>query len=267
MTVPVISARHISKSFGLHKVLEDVSLDVAQGEAVCLLGRSGSGKSTFLRCLNMLERPSSGVVFVQGRPMGYRERGGKLIPLSAAEESEQRRHLGMVFQQFNLFPHFTVLQNVMEAPLRVLRRPRADVRDEAMALLERVGLAGKAGAYPNRLSGGEQQRVAIARALAMKPEAVLFDEPTSALDPELVSDVLAVIRSLVESRITTVIVTHEIGFAREICDRFIFIEGGSIVEEGPAERLSGGAVLGELVGVPVVAAREITARIAGAFLT
>jgi polar amino acid transport system ATP-binding protein len=241
VTIPVISAQHITKSFGTHTVLNDVSLDVAQGETVCLLGRSGSGKSTFLRCLNMLERPDSGVVFVRGRPLGYRERNGQLLPLSAAAESAQRKQLGMVFQQFNLFPHFTVLQNIMEAPLRVLRRPRAEVHEEAMSLLNRVGLAAKANAYPNRLSGGEQQRVAIARALAMKPEAVLFDEPTSALDPELVSDVLAVIRSLVASRITTVIVTHEIGFAREVCDRFVFLENGSIVEEGPAALLSTGA--------------------------
>lgn len=241
MTTPLISALNVRKSFGRHTVLHDVSLDVHQGETVCLLGRSGSGKSTFLRCLNLLERTDSGVIMLDGELLGYEERGGKIHRLSARREARQRRRLGMVFQQFNLFSHKTVLENVIEAPTRVLRRPGGDARREARELLARVGLAEKADAYPAQLSGGQQQRVAIARALAMKPQVLLFDEPTSALDPEMVNEVLQVIRELVLDGMTTIIVTHEIGFAREVCDRFVFMEDGRIVEEGPSSRLSGEA--------------------------
>ena len=239
--VPVISAVSVSKSFGTHKVLDDVSLDVARGEVVCILGRSGSGKTTLLRCLNMLERPDSGAVFLDGELMGFVEKGGHLHELPSRATARQRRRLGMVFQQFNLFPHMTAVENICEAPVHVLRRDKAAAREQAHALLARVGLRDKADAFPEALSGGQQQRVAIARALAMEPAALLFDEPTSALDPEMVSEVLQVIRSLAEEGRTIVIVTHEIGFAREICDRFVFMENGHIVEDGsPDVLISGG---------------------------
>jgi polar amino acid transport system ATP-binding protein len=241
MAIPVISAVNVSKSFGTHKVLDDVSLDVSRGEVVCMLGRSGSGKTTLLRCLNMLERPDSGAVFLDGELMGFRQEGGRLHELAGRAEARQRRRLGMVFQQFNLFPHMTAAENVCEAPVHVLGRDRAEALEQAHALLARVGLKDKAAAFPEALSGGQQQRVAIARALAMEPEALLFDEPTSALDPEMVSEVLQVIGSLVEEGRTIVIVTHEIGFAREVCDRFVFMENGRIVEEGsPDVLISGG---------------------------
>lgn len=243
MNTPLISATNIWKSYGSHEVLKGVSLHVNKGEAVCLLGRSGSGKSTLLRCMNMLERPDRGVVLLDGQIMGYREQGGKLYELPGKLEAKQRQQLGMVFQQFNLFPHMTVVENVLEAPTRV-KKVRADIaRKEAMELLDRVGLVQKAKAFPEELSGGQQQRVAIARALAMKPKAILFDEPTSSLDPETVSEVLQVIRSLVRDGMTTVIVTHEIGFAREVCDRFAFMENGDIIEEGGPAALYGNAVL------------------------
>ncbi|MCR1783875.1 amino acid ABC transporter ATP-binding protein [Nocardioides carbamazepini] len=238
---PLISARGISKSFGGHQVLHDVSLDVRRGEAVCLLGRSGSGKSTFLRCLNLLERAERGIVMLDGDLLGHHVRRGRVHRLPARREAVQRQQLGMVFQQFNLFAHKTVLENVIEAPVKVAGRSRREARADAVGLLERVGLAEKVGAYPGQLSGGQQQRVAIARALAMKPKVLLFDEPTSALDPEMVNEVLQVIRDLVVGGMTTIIVTHEVGFAREVCDRFVFLQDGRIVEEGPASRLNEGA--------------------------
>jgi polar amino acid transport system ATP-binding protein len=240
MAIPVISAVNVSKSFGKHKVLDEVSLNVSRGEVVCMLGRSGSGKTTLLRCLNMLERPDSGAVFLDGELMGFSRKGDRLRELSAGAESRQRRRLGMVFQQFNLFPHMTAAENICEAPVHVLGRSKAEALEQAHALLARVGLRDKANAFPEALSGGQQQRVAIARALAMGPEALLFDEPTSALDPEMVSEVLQVIRSLVEEGRTIVIVSHEIGFAREVCDRFVFMDSGRIVEEGPPEVLTSG---------------------------
>ncbi|MCU1480540.1 MAG: amino acid transporter ATP-binding protein [Subtercola sp.] len=239
--IPLISAVNLSKSYGSHQVLSAVSLDVPRGEALCILGPSGSGKSTLLRCLNMLERPDEGAVFLDGALMGYEEHRGKFRELSDTLESRQRSQLGMVFQQFNLFPHMTVLENVIESPRRVLRRPKGQVLAEAHVLLDRVGLSSKAMSFPGQLSGGQQQRVAIARALAMKPKAILFDEPTSALDPEMVTEVLQVIRSLVDDGMTTIIVTHEVGFAREVCDRFVFMEDGRIVEEGASDLLGGAA--------------------------
>lgn len=238
MSVPLLAAFNISKSFGSHRVLQSVSFEVAQGEALCILGPSGSGKSTLLRCLNMLERPDEGAVLLGGELMGYRTHGSGIRELPDKLEAKQRQRLGMVFQQFNLFPHMTALENLTEGPVRVQRRPRAVAKSEALALLDRVGLADKAERFPAQLSGGQQQRVAIARALAMRPEALLFDEPTSALDPEMVNEVLQVIRELVHDGMTSIIVTHEVGFAREVCDRFLFMEDGLLVEEGPASALN-----------------------------
>ncbi len=200
---------------------------------LCLLGPSGSGKSTFLRCINHLEQIDAGWISVDGELVGYREHRGRLYELRDAEIAQRRSEIGMVFQQFNLFPHLSVLDNLMEAPLRVRREPGGTVRERSLALLERVGLADKAGAYPRQLSGGQQQRVAIARALAMKPKLMLFDEPTSALDPELVGEVLDVMRGLAADGMTMIVVTHEIGFAREVADTVAFIDGGVVVESGP----------------------------------
>ncbi|CAN7514103.1 amino acid ABC transporter ATP-binding protein [Variovorax sp. LjRoot290] len=225
----MIRVTELEKRFGQHRVLQGVSLHVDAGEVVCLIGPSGSGKSTVLRCINGLESYEGGEV----RAFGERvDRGSKNI-------HKLRSRMGMVFQRFNLFPHRTVLQNVMEGPVYVLRENPAQARNEAMALLAKVGLAEKAQAYPAQLSGGQQQRVAIARALAMKPEAMLFDEPTSALDPELVGDVLAVMRALAGEGMTMIVVTHEMGFAREVADRVCFLHSGSIVEEGPAAQVLG----------------------------
>jgi polar amino acid transport system ATP-binding protein len=225
----MITVSHLEKRFGDHRVLQGVSLKVDAGEVVCLIGPSGSGKSTVLRCINGLESYEGGEV----RAFGERvDRHGKNI-------HRLRSRMGMVFQRFNLFPHRTVLQNVMEGPVYVLRQSPAQAREEAMALLAKVGLAEKAQAWPAQLSGGQQQRVAIARALAMKPEAMLFDEPTSALDPELVGDVLAVMRALADEGMTMIVVTHEMGFAREVADRVCFLHSGSIVEEGPAAQVLG----------------------------
>lgn len=212
----------IAKSFGANAVLRDVSFEAPAGQVTCLLGPSGSGKSTILRCINGLERVDRGDIFVDGRQLSDRS-----LP-------EIRRRVSMVFQRFNLFPHRTVIENVMEGPVHVLNLSRAEARDEAMHLLERVGLADKAAAYPASLSGGQQQRVGIARALAMRPGAILFDEPTSALDPERVGEVLEVMRGLAHQGLTMIVVTHEIGFAREVADRAIFMDGGVIVEDGPA---------------------------------
>jgi polar amino acid transport system ATP-binding protein len=223
---------NVHKSFGPLEVLKGVDLVVRAGEVCCVLGPSGSGKSTILRCVNHLEKVDAGRIFVDGELMGYRERGDKLHELGEKDVARQRRSIGMVFQRFNLFPHMTVLQNVMEAPCRVKRENKAQVRDRAVALLDRVGLSEKAGNYPAQLSGGQQQRVAIARALAMRPKLMLFDEPTSALDPELVGEVLDVMKDLARDGMTMVVVTHEIGFAREVGDQLIFMDDGVVVEQG-----------------------------------
>jgi polar amino acid transport system ATP-binding protein len=237
MTLPIVSALRVGKSFGQHPALIDVTLDVSPGEVVCIIGPSGSGKTTFLRCVNQLERIDAGALWVDGELTGYRHAGGALHPLSEGEIARQRRVTGMVFQRFNLFPHMTALQNVMEGPVYVLRRPQAEARAEAMRLLERVGLAHKTEAYPAELSGGQQQRVAIARSLAMHPKLMLFDEPTSALDPELVGEVLQVMRDLAASGMTMLVVTHELGFARDVGQRVVFMDEGRIVEVGPPAEL------------------------------
>ncbi|QOF77285.1 amino acid ABC transporter ATP-binding protein [Variovorax sp. 38R] len=225
----MIDVRGLEKNFGAHRVLQGVSLHVDAGEVVCLIGPSGSGKSTVLRCINGLESYEGGEV----RAFGER------VDRAAPTIHRLRSRMGMVFQRFNLFPHRTVLENVMEGPVFVQKRPPAQAREEALALLAKVGLAEKAQAWPAQLSGGQQQRVAIARALAMKPEAMLFDEPTSALDPELVGDVLGVMRALADEGMTMIVVTHEMGFAREVADRVCFLHSGSIVEEGPAAQVLG----------------------------
>ncbi len=232
---PIVRAAHVTKRYGDHLALDDVSLDVERGEVVCVIGPSGAGKSTFLRCINRLETIDSGTIELDGELIGYRRMGDVLRPLPQRLLAAQRRKLGMVFQGFNLFPHLTVLENVLEAPLRVIGTPRAVAVAAAERLLQHVGLADKSASYPADLSGGQQQRVAIARALAMQPEVMLFDEPTSALDPELVGEVLAVMRQLAEGGTTMVVVTHEIAFAREAADRVVFMADGQIVEVGPAE--------------------------------
>ena len=229
----MVSASGVRKRFGRLEVLKGITLDVASGEVMCLLGPSGSGKSTFLRCINHLEKIDSGRLSVDGELVGYREHGGRLHELREAEVARKRAEIGMVFQHFNLFPHMTALGNVIEAPTRVKGEPKDEVRARAHDLLAKVGLADKAKAYPRQLSGGQQQRVAIARALAMRPKLMLFDETTSALDPELVGDVLAVMRDLARSGMTMIVVTHEIGFAREVADTVVFMDGGVVVESGP----------------------------------
>lgn len=234
---PLLVVDRLAKSFGSHRVLTDISLTVQRGEVLCLVGPSGSGKSTLLRCLNRLEKPEAGAVFLDGVPVGVTVRGGRLHEMPAADLARQRREMGMVFQQFNLFAHRTALQNVAEAPMVVKRTPRAQALADARVLLDRVGLADKADAYPQQLSGGQQQRVAIARALAMHPKLILFDEPTSALDPELVGEVLATMRSLARDGMTMIVVTHEMGFAREVANRVVFMDGGLVVEEGPPEQV------------------------------
>jgi polar amino acid transport system ATP-binding protein len=241
MTENVLEAVGITKSFGADTVVNDVTIGVGRGETLCVLGRSGSGKSTLLRCLNMLERPDSGAVFLNGQLLWYRQHGNKLREISSREEAVQRRDIGMVFQQFNLFPHKTVLENITESPRKTLRLEKTEANERARELLARVGLESKARAFPEELSGGQQQRVAIARALAMRPKVMLFDEPTSALDPEMVSEVLDVIRDLVRDGMTTIIVTHEIGFAREVSHRFMFMENGVVLEQGPSSLLTTGA--------------------------
>ena len=229
---PMVSAQGVRKSFGALEVLKGITLDVRAGEVMCLVGPSGSGKSTFLRCINHLETVTAGRLYVDGELVGYTERGGKLHEMHPRDAARQRRSIGMVFQRFNLFPHMTALQNVAEAPVTVQRRRRADVDTQARELLDRVGLADKAHAYPAQLSGGQQQRVAIARALAMGPQLMLFDEPTSALDPELVGEVLDVMRQLAADGMTMIVVTHEMGFAREVGDQLVFMDGGVVVETG-----------------------------------
>jgi polar amino acid transport system ATP-binding protein len=233
MSALMVEIRGVRKAFGHNTVLADVSLEVPTGSVTCLIGPSGSGKTTLLRCVNRLETVDAGIILVDGELVGATRHRGRLVEARESAIAESRRHTGMVFQRFNLFPHRTVLENVIEGPTQVLRRPRAEVVDEAMALLERVGLADKAPAYPQELSGGQQQRIAIARALAMKPKLMLFDEPTSALDPELVGDVLAVMRGLADDGMTMMVVTHELGFAREVSDQVVFMAGGVVVESGP----------------------------------
>ncbi|MEU9169874.1 amino acid ABC transporter ATP-binding protein [Streptomyces sp. NPDC048420] len=235
----MVKAEGVHKSYGLVEVLKGIDLEVKQGEVFCLIGPSGSGKSTFLRCINHLEKINAGRLYVDGELVGYRQKGDKLYELKDSEVALQRRDIGMVFQRFNLFPHMTAVENVMEAPVQVKGVSKSEAREQARELLERVGLADKAVSYPAQLSGGQQQRVAIARALAMDPKLMLFDEPTSALDPELVGDVLDVMRDLAESGMTMVVVTHEMGFARQVGDSLVFMDGGVVVESGdPREVLT-----------------------------
>ena len=229
---PLVRAVNVHKSFYGNEVLKGIDLDVRKGQVVCLLGPSGSGKTTLLRCINQLETIDGGRIWVDGDLMGYKDRGGTLYRLTNKAIAAQRREIGMVFQRFNLFPHMMALENIMEAPIQVRGEKRAQVRERAMALLERVGLLDKPRAYPAQLSGGQQQRVAIARALAMQPKLMLFDEPTSALDPELVGEVLAVMRELANDGMTMIVVTHEISFAREVADHVVFIDDGVVVEQG-----------------------------------
>jgi polar amino acid transport system ATP-binding protein len=232
----LVDARSVRKDFGLNRVLKGITLRVERGQVTCLLGPSGSGKSTFLRCINHLEKIDGGRIYVDGDLMGYRDKGNELREMKPAEISLQRRSIGMVFQRFNLFPHLTALENVTEAPVGVAGQKKADARRRGLELLDRVGLADRGSAYPAQLSGGQQQRVAIARALAMDPKLMLFDEPTSALDPELVGDVLGVMRDLANSGMTMIVVTHEIGFAREVADQVVFMDDGVVVESGsPAD--------------------------------
>jgi polar amino acid transport system ATP-binding protein len=236
---PMVRAEGVHKQFGRLEVLKGVSLEVQRGEVLCLLGPSGSGKSTFLRCINHLEKIQAGRLWVDGELVGYRQQGDRLHELRDAEVCRKRAEIGMVFQHFNLFGHRTALQNVMEAPMRVKGVGRAAAAARGRELLDRVGLADKLDSYPSQLSGGQQQRVAIARALAMDPKVMLFDEPTSALDPELVGDVLSVMRELARDGMTMVVVTHEIGFAREVGDTLVFMDGGVVVEQGqPREVLA-----------------------------
>ena len=229
---PMVKAEGVRKRFGRLDVLKGVDLEVMPRAVMCVVGPSGSGKSTFLRCINHLEKISGGRLWVDGELVGYRQRGEKLYELKEKEVAQHRRDIGMVFQRFNLFPHMTALGNVIEAPLQVRRLPREEARERGLELLERVGLAERSDMYPSQLSGGQQQRVAIARALAMEPKLMLFDEPTSALDPELVGDVLDVMRKLAEAGMTMIVVTHEMGFAREVGDALVFMDDGVVVEVG-----------------------------------
>ncbi|HEX3004283.1 MAG TPA: amino acid ABC transporter ATP-binding protein [Angustibacter sp.] len=230
--MPLVHALNVHKAFHGVEVLKGIDLDVSSGEVVCLLGPSGSGKTTFLRCINQLETIDGGRIWVDGDLMGYEERDGKLHHLSDKRIAAQRREIGMVFQRFNLFPHMTATENVMEAPVQVKGVGKAEARKQAIELLERVGMADRSHAYPSQLSGGQQQRVAIARALAMQPKLMLFDEPTSALDPELVGEVLTVMRELASDGMTMIVVTHEMSFARDVADRVVFMDGGVVVEQG-----------------------------------
>jgi polar amino acid transport system ATP-binding protein len=231
----VMRAQDVHKRFGRLDVLRGVSMDVQRGETVCVIGPSGSGKTTFIRCINHLEKIDAGRIEVNGRLIGYRERNGKLVEDSDRSIARQRTDIGMVFQRFNLFPHMTALENVIEAPVHVLGVPRAKAVEEAGALLARVGLVDKRDTYPGKLSGGQQQRVAIARALAMNPALILFDEATSALDPEVTGEVLTVMSDLARGGMTMIVVTHEMGFAREVADRVVMMDEGQIIEEGTAE--------------------------------
>jgi polar amino acid transport system ATP-binding protein len=235
----MVKSEGIHKFFGRLHILRGIDLEVRSGQVMCVIGPSGSGKSTFLRCINHLEKIDSGRLWVDGHLVGYRQRGDKLHEMREKEVAAQRRDIGMVFQRFNLFPHMTAVQNIMEAPTRVKGESRQVVRERALKLLDQVGLSEKVDSYPSQLSGGQQQRVAIARALAMEPKLMLFDEPTSALDPELVGDVLDVMRQLAVDGMTMVVVTHEMGFAREVGDSLVFMDEGVVVEEGdPREVLT-----------------------------
>ncbi|MEY4321286.1 MAG: hypothetical protein RL167_14 [Actinomycetota bacterium] len=236
MSQLMVDARRVRKSFGSNEVLKGIDLQVAQGQVLCLLGPSGSGKSTFLRCINHLETINGGRLYVDGELMGFKERGEATYELKPSAVAKQRSEIGMVFQRFNLFPHLTALENVIEAPIGIRGLKRSEAVEKGMKLLQSVGLGDRANHYPSQLSGGQQQRVAIARALAMEPKLMLFDEPTSALDPELVGDVLDVMRKLAQSGMTMIVVTHEIGFAREVADRVVFMDEGVVVESGsPSE--------------------------------
>jgi polar amino acid transport system ATP-binding protein len=230
---PMVQAQEVCKSFGALHVLKGITLEVGRGEVMCMVGPSGSGKSTFLRCINHLEQVNAGRLYVDGDLIGYREAGAKLHEISPRVAAKQRRDIGMVFQHFNLFPHRTALENLIEAPIHVKGVKKADAVARAKDLLDQVGMAEKATAYPAQLSGGQQQRVAIARALAMNPKLMLFDEPTSALDPELVGEVLSVMKNLAQEGMTMVVVTHEMGFAREVANQLVFMDGGVVVESGP----------------------------------
>jgi polar amino acid transport system ATP-binding protein len=235
----MVDAEQVSKSFGSNTVLKAITLTVKPGEVLCIVGPSGSGKSTFLRCINHLETVNAGRLYVEDVLVGYRERNGRLHELHPKDAALQRRDIGMVFQKFNLFPHMTALENIIEAPMQVKKISKTDAVARGKELLARVGLADKAGSYPAHLSGGQQQRVAIARALAMDPKLMLFDEPTSALDPELVGEVLDVMKQLAKDGMTMIVVTHEMGFAREVADSLVFMDGGIVVESGnPREVLS-----------------------------
>ncbi|GAB3624568.1 amino acid ABC transporter ATP-binding protein [Mariniluteicoccus endophyticus] len=236
---PLLRVEELRKSFGTNLVLDGVSLDVERGQVHCVIGPSGSGKSTLLRCINRLEIPDSGFVHLEGDPIGFEWRGEDLREIGPKKLAAQRRRMGMVFQNFHLFPHLTVLENITMAPQMVAGRSGEIARRRAMELLESVGMSEKANAHPPQLSGGQQQRVAIARSLAMDPELMLFDEPTSALDPELVGDVLEVMKDLAENGMTMVVVTHEMGFASEVADRVVFMDGGQIVEGGPPSEVFG----------------------------
>ena len=238
--VATVQIRNLCKSYGSHQVLTNINLDVERGEVVCVIGPSGSGKSTLLSCVNFLEPYDSGEVLIDGELVGYRRNGsGKLVPASERQLNKTREHIGIVFQQFNLFPHMTALQNVIEAPIQVSGVPKERAIERGRALLAKVGLSEKQNSYPSQLSGGQQQRVAIARSLAMEPKVMLLDEVTSALDPELVGEVLAVMKSLARDGLTMLVVTHEMGFAREVADRIVFMDAGEIVEQGRPEGIFG----------------------------
>ncbi|AHI20165.1 MAG: amino acid ABC transporter ATP-binding protein [Corynebacterium casei] len=237
MNKPMVDAIDVYKSFGQLEVLKGINLTVEPGEVMCLIGPSGSGKSTFLRCVNHLEKITAGRLYVDGDFVGYREKDGTLYEISEKDASLQRQNIGMVFQSFNLFSHRTALENIIEAPIHIKGIKPEDAKTKAMQLLDQVGLAHKANAYPVQLSGGQQQRVAIARAVAMDPKLMLFDEPTSALDPELVGEVLRVMKDLASGGMTMIVVTHEMGFAREVADKVVFMAEGAVVEMGTPEQV------------------------------
>ncbi|MFP7365527.1 amino acid ABC transporter ATP-binding protein [Corynebacterium callunae] len=237
MSELMIDAQQVCKNFGRLEVLKGIDLQVPKGTVTCLIGPSGSGKSTMLRCVNHLEKVNAGRLYVDGDLIGYREKEGVLYEISEKDAARQRADIGMVFQSFNLFPHRTVIENIIEAPIHVKKVPEKQARARAMELLEQVGLAHKADAYPVQLSGGQQQRVAIARAVAMEPKLMLFDEPTSALDPELVGEVLRVMKQLADQGMTMLVVTHEMGFAHEVADQVVFMADGVVVESGTPEQV------------------------------
>jgi len=239
MSAPLVSIVDVHKTFGSFQALKGISLDIRAGEVLCLIGGSGSGKTTLLRCVNQLVQPDSGAIWIDGDLNGFRVEGNRLHHLPEKAVARQRLNTGMVFQRFNLFAHMTALENIIEGPVQVQRRNRAEAVTEARALLARVGLADKESSYPANLSGGQQQRVAICRAVAMRPKLMLFDEPTSALDPELVGEVLSAMKDLAASGMTMLVVTHELAFAREVADRVVFMDAGSVVESGTAESVLG----------------------------